>query len=179
MIDKNRIEEIARSHGYSEFKWISGRDVRVGQWVRLKCMFGCPSYGKKAACPPAVPSIPECRELFSEYEHVLVLRIWVQLEHAEDRKQWSRSMNLDLHPIERETFLAGYRKAFLLYMDQCRICEDCPGTREECRFPEKLRPSPEALGVDIFATVRAAGFPIEVLADCDQEMNRYAFLLVE
>lgn len=179
MVDKNRIEEIARSHGCLDCKWISGADVRVGQWVRFKCMFGCPSYGKKAGCPPSVPSISECRELFSEYNHILVLRISAQLPRPEDREQWSRSKNLDLLPIERETFLAGYRKAFLLFMDQCRICESCPGTREECRFPEKARPCPEALGVDVFATVGAAGFPIEVLTDCDQEMNRYAFLLVE
>jgi predicted metal-binding protein len=41
------------------------------------------------------------------------------------------------------------------------------------------RPCPEALGVDVFSTVRNAGFPIEVLTGFDQEMNRYAFLLVE
>ena len=41
------------------------------------------------------------------------------------------------------------------------------------------RPSPEALAVDVFGTVRSLGFPIEVLSDYDQTMNRYAFLLVE
>jgi predicted metal-binding protein len=40
------------------------------------------------------------------------------------------------------------------------------------------RPCPEALGVDVFSTLRKAGFPIEVLTEYGQKMNRYAFLLV-
>jgi hypothetical protein len=35
------------------------------------------------------------------------------------------------------------------------------------------------MAVDVFATVRQFGFPIQVLADYSQAMNRYAFLLVE
>jgi predicted metal-binding protein len=177
--DKRAIEEIARSHGCADFKWISGADVRVRQWVRFKCMFGCASYGKKGGCPPSVPSVSECRELFGEYEHILVLHLSAKLAHPEDRKEWSRSRNLELLPIERDAFLAGYPKAFLLFMDECRICEDCPGTREDCRNLAMSRPCPEALGVDVFSTVRSAGFRVEVLRDYDQEMNRYAFLLLE
>ena len=60
-----------------------------------------------------------------------------------------------------------------------RRCKDCPGTRINCLNPAMARPCPEALGVDVFATVRSAGFPIEVFTDYDKEMNRYAFLLVE
>jgi hypothetical protein len=33
--------------------------------------------------------------------------------------------------------------------------------------------------VDVFSTVRSAGFPLEVLTEYKQEMNRYAFLLLE
>jgi hypothetical protein len=35
------------------------------------------------------------------------------------------------------------------------------------------------MGVDVFATVRKHGFPIQVLKDYRDEMNRYAFLLVD
>jgi hypothetical protein len=41
------------------------------------------------------------------------------------------------------------------------------------------RPTPDALAVDVFSTVRKLGYPIEVLSDYDQEMNRYAFLLID
>jgi hypothetical protein len=35
------------------------------------------------------------------------------------------------------------------------------------------------MAVDVFSTVRQIGYPIEVLADYCQAMNRYAFLLIE
>jgi len=35
------------------------------------------------------------------------------------------------------------------------------------------------MGVDVFATARQYGYPIEVLRDRSQVMNRYAFLLIE
>jgi len=178
-MDKKAVEAIVLQHGYQDFRWISGSDVQVAQWVRLKCMFGCDSYGKKGGCPPAVPSIPECRELFSEYGHILILHIPARLDNPEDRREWSRKVNLSLLPVEREIFLAGYHKAFLLFMDECRLCRDCPGTRASCRNPASARPGPEALGMDVYSTVRKAGYPIAVLTDYYQEMNRYAFILVE
>jgi len=81
--------------------------------------------------------------------------------------------------LERAVFLAGYHKAFLLFMDTCSLCAACPGVRGECKNPASARPSPEAMAVDVFATVRQYDYPIEVLSDYSQTMNRYAFLLIE
>lgn len=179
MIDRKKIEQTARRQGWADFKWIAGRDVQVREWTRFKCMFGCDTYGKKGGCPPNVPSIPECRELFKEYKHILVIHLSAKFDHPDQRKAWSRKHNAKLLKLERAVFLAGHYKAFLLFMDECRVCAECPGMRLECRNPRLSRPCPEALGVDVFATVRAIGFPIEVLTDYKQTMNRYAFLLVE
>jgi len=68
---------------------------------------------------------------------------------------------------------------FLLFMDSCHLCNECPGGRTECNNPRSARPSPEGMGIDVFTTVRQAGYPIQVLNDYGQAMNRYAFLLVE
>jgi predicted metal-binding protein len=81
--------------------------------------------------------------------------------------------------LERAVFLAGFEKAFLLFMDSCCICAICPGVREECKHPRAARPSPEAMAVDVFATVRRYGYPIEVLSNYSDMMHRYAFLLIE
>lgn len=174
-----RIEDRARHFGAEECKWTSGDEVRVRQWVRFKCMFGCDTYGKKGSCPPAVPSISECRDLFREYDRILVMRLSTRLDDPKDRGEWCRKKNAKLLKLEREVFLSGHHKAFLLEMDECRICKECAKTRIDCRNPKLARPSPEALGVDVFETVRSLGFPIEVLDEYDQTMNRYSFLLVE
>lgn len=175
---REQIEKIVQGGGYDDFRWIDPQQIVVAQWVQMKCRYGCGSYGKCASCPPNVPSIEENRAFFAEYRQALVLRFHAQVV-AEERQQWSRQINLDLLKLEREFFLAGYRKAFVLFMDNCAICADCAPTREECKLPNLSRPSPEGLGVDVFATVRSVDFPIEVLRDYDQPMNRYAFLLVE
>jgi len=179
MADRARVEKILDEQGFGDCRWISGKEIRVAQWVRFKCMFGCDSFGKKGTCPPAIPSVLEAREFFSEYDHAVVIHFAVKVRHPDDRKEWSRKESLRLLALERAVFLAGFQKAFVLFMDECRICGDCSGTREACLQKKMARPGPEALGVDVFATVRSLGYPIEVLTDPRQEMNRYAFLMVE
>ena len=178
-MDRKKIESIIQENGYKDFKWISGSDVVISQWTRFKCMYGCPSYGNKGSCPPSVPSILECREFFSEYKNIVVIHIKQQLGNSEDLTAWSRETNLHLLEMEKSAFQLGYYKAFLLFMDECQICNQCSETRKECNNPHLSRPSPEALGVDVFATVRKLGLPVEVLTDKTQEMNRYSFLMIE
>ncbi len=151
----------------------------MAHWVRFKCTFGCSSYGKKGSCPPQVPSVEECRAFFSEYSEAVVFHITRKVDCPEDRVPWSKEVSKELLKIERAVFWSGYHKAFMLFMDECRLCAKCAGDRESCINKEDSRPGPESLAVDVFSTVRSIGYPIEVLHSYDQEMNRYAFLMVE
>jgi hypothetical protein len=45
--------------------------------------------------------------------------------------------------------------------------------------PRPGRPTLESMAIDVFSTVRKLGYPIEVLKDYSEEMNRYAILLIE
>ena len=166
-------------HGYEDFKWMDPKDVVVSHWVRMKCMYGCKSYGRNASCPPNVPSVAECQQFFTEYHRAALFHFTKRVDKPEDRHAWPRKVNQKLLQLERAVFLAGYHKAFLLAMDSCAICATCPGTRGACTHPMAARPSPEAMAVDVFATVRRQHYPIQVLPDHDQEMNRYALLLIE
>jgi predicted metal-binding protein len=179
MADRAQLDSLFSQHGYAEYKWIRPRDIVVGQWVRMKCMFGCAEYGRNACCPPNVPSVPDSRRFFDEYRTGVIFRFTKRVDLPEDRHAWSRGVNMELLKLEKAVFVAGYEKVFLLFMDSCCFCADCPGTREGCINPQSARPSPESMAVDVFATVRRCGFPIEVLADYTEAMNRYAFLLVE
>lgn len=179
MKHREALNALFKEHGYKDFKWIDPKKIVVSSWVRMKCRFGCGEYGKNACCPPNTPDIQECREFFRDYKEAVVFHFAAQVEKPEDRFAWTKEINLNLVKLEREVFISGYRKAFLLVMDSCNFCEDCPGVRSECKNPKKSRPAPEAMGVDVFATVRGYGFPIEVLHDYSQRMNRYAFLMVD
>jgi predicted metal-binding protein len=166
-------------HGYEDYRWIDPREIVVSHWVRMKCMFGCKSYGKGGACPPHLPSVPDCQAFFREYEEAAIFRFTKAVEKPEDRFAWTKEINTKLQDLERDVFLSGYHKAFLLFMDSCNLCASCSGTRETCYQPKLSRPTPEGMAVDVFATVRKVHYPIEVLSDYEKSMNRYAFLLIE
>ena len=115
--NKDQIEQIIRSHGFTDYKWLDPRnDITVAQWVRFRCRFGCGEYGKSGSCPPAVPPIDECREMIREYENAVMLHFTMQSPTYNDKFKYMSEL-LDL---EHEIFLAGYYKVFLLqYADCC------------------------------------------------------------
>jgi predicted metal-binding protein len=176
---KKELEAKFRKGGFMDFKWIDPVKIVVSQWVRLKCMYGCGEYGRTASCPPNVPTVAECERFFREYKNVAVFHFAAKLKKPEARHAWTRKLNLALLKLEKEVFLSGHEKAFLLFLDSCNMCDACAAHREACKEPRMARPTPEAMGVDVFATVRAVGSPIEVLSDYRQTMNRYAFLLID
>lgn len=179
MADIERIETIIHQHGYEDFKWLDPKDIVVSQWVRLKCEFGCSSYGRIAACPPNTPTVEECRRFFSEYATGIVFHIQKIAPDRDERRAWSAKTNVSLAKLERDVFLAGYPKAFLLFMDSCEICAECVPDRKGCKEAKLSRPTAEGMAVDVFSTVRKLGYPIEVLTDPTAQMNRYAFLMVD
>ena len=179
MVDWKALEDIFHTHGLEDFKRLDPRKIIVSTWVRMKCRFGCDEYGRTAACPPEVPSVDDCRLFFQEYEAAAVFHFQKSVAKPEDRFDWTRSVNRGLLEVEREVFLAGYPKAFLLFLDSCNLCPECAGRAEACRLPEQARPTPEALAIDVFATVSRIGYPIQVLKEYSQPMDRYAFLLIE
>ncbi len=179
MSDQQELEGIFAKHGYTDFRWIDPKDIVVAEWVRIKCTFGCGEFGRNASCPPNVPPVAECRNFFDDYTRGAVFHFEKAVDAPEDRHEWTKGVNSALLILERAVFVAGYEKAFLLFMDSCGLCKKCAGTREECYNPRSARPTPEAMAVDVFSTVRKIGYPLQVLADYRQAMNRYAFLLID
>ena len=153
--------------------------IVISQWVRMKCMFGCVEYGRIACCPPNTPSVDECKTFFSDYSIGVVFHFERKLKKPEERHEWAKGINEKLVNLEREVFLAGNPKAFILFMDSCSLCKNCTAERLKCRRKRCARPSPEGMAVDVFSTVKQIGYPIKVLKDYSEKMNRYAFLLVE
>ncbi len=173
------LEAFFVERGFTDFRWLDPREIVVAEWVRMKCLYGCVEYGKNAACPPNAPPVDACARFFRDYRRAVVFHFAKTVEKPEDRHAWSRKINLGLLELEGEVFKAGFVKAFLLPMDSCNYCADCPGVRTACKEPKLSRPTPDAMAMDVYSTVRKIGYPIEVLSAYGQEMNRYAFLLID
>jgi len=157
---------LATQLGAIEAKIIDPGSVVTAAWVRLKCQFGCDGYDSTLMCPPHSPTPEVTRRVLDSYKKAILIR-------ADD--------NVDVSEIavkmEREAFLADYYKAFSFGSGPCRLCRECPF--DECRHADRARPSMEASGIDVFATARENGFPIEVLRDYSCKGNYYGLLLLE
>ena len=174
-----RIEKMARDHGVKDFKWIRPQSIITDYWVRAKCMFGCPSYGKKACCPPEIFSVAECKQFFAGFKSGLFFHFAIKFKDPEMRFPWAQEVNKRILDLEKEVFLSGFYKAFVFVPAPCRICQKCQKTKGECNHPYLARPTLEAFAVDVYATARKLGYPIQVLKSYQEETNRFGLLMVE
>jgi len=153
--------------GAVDAKLIPASQVFTGEWVRLKCQYGCGCYASSRNCPPYSPTPERTRRILDEY-HSAILVHGGQTTDIRDV----------VVKLEREVFLAGYHKAFAYACGPCQLCDKCD-LEGACRHADDSRPAMEACGIDVFATARAAGFPIEVVTSHDCAQNYYGLVLVE
>lgn len=164
--DLQRLVDRAVEMGALEAKPIEPASVVTAEWVRWKCRFGCGGYGSSLCCPPHSPTPAETRRLLDCYTRAILVHC----------KPGTRVKPI-VAALEREAFLAGYYRAFALGEGPCHLCEEC--NLERCIHAREARPAMEACGIDVFATVRANGYPIEVVTDRSCDQNYYGLLLVD
>jgi len=166
-VDFDRLIRRAHELGAVEAKPIDPRSVVTAAWVRLKCQFGCPHYNTRLCCPPYTPTA-------EQFEKVLACYTRAFLFH---------SRGMDVSPgdiafeLEQELFFRGFYRAIGLGAGPCRLCKTCH--LEQCLHPLQARPAMEACSIDVYATVRANGYAIEVVRDRTETPNRYGLILIE
>jgi len=159
--------EAARRLGAKDAKIISPETVVTAPWVRLKCQYGCGGWGKRLTCPPHSPTPEQTRAVLDGY------RLAILVHSSGD---WAPVTPL-VAALEREIFLAGHYQAFAFGCGPCGECEECNLT--SCQHPRQARPAMEASGIDVYATARGNGFPIEVARDRTCPTNYYGLVLIE
>ena len=162
----SRLVDEALNRGALEAKPISAQSIVTAPWVRLKCTYGCDGFGTSHCCPPKNPTPKEKQEILDGYTSALLV-------HFDGKSNPTRV----IVELERSAFLAGYYKAFGFGAGPCLLCKTC--RTEKCIHREKARPAMEACGIDVYATARNNGFPIDVLRDESCEENYYGLLLLE
>ena len=170
------IIEKALSWGVLDAKVISTASIAVGEWVRLKCQYGCPNYGTRLDCPPNGMSTDLMRRLLAEYRRAIVLKLR-RLPHY--RPEGSGLV----HRVERELFLAQFPRAFAIGAGSCGLCPDeCIRQPGRCPHPYNIRPSAESLGIDWFTTLCNIGWEVRVLpnpASTDDLPPSFSLVLVD
>ncbi len=112
-MNKKLIEKTLNGYNFSDFQWINPQDIKVSQWVRMKCTFGCGDFGS-GTCPPNVPSVEECKTFLNEYSNAVIIRLSKHADKNAYPSDWSKETTKELLEIERLVFLMNYPKTFLL-----------------------------------------------------------------
>jgi len=154
--------------GAKDARIIAASDVETAPWVRWKCQFGCDGYGRCLVCPPFTPGPEEMRKVLDAYHRAVLIHFDPEAD-----------VKAAVAELEREIFLCGAWKAFGLGAGPCYLCKKCPVDEGRCRHAERARPAMEACGIDVFSTVKKAGFPIEVVKSTRQCPNYYGLVLVD
>jgi predicted metal-binding protein len=168
------------------YKEIEYEDIVFDKKVQSFCVnsqFKCPYYAHSWACPPEAPYL---EEKISKYSHFFLiytkfnLAAYVasnQKKYPERSKQqiinrfYAKSLTRDDLEEEVQQFLKEFKRnsenSLILWDGHCRICEqkgykNCAYEQnEECRFPQEIRFSMEAVGIHVTKTVQNLGLEIE------------------
>jgi predicted metal-binding protein len=165
----------AEKLGVSWAKLIHPKDVVTGEWVRLKCQYGCGGYGTCLTCPPYSPTPEYTRKMLGEYSKALILVYDLSPDSRE--RGIRRRMRKQIASLEREMFLDGYYKAFGMACGPCNLCRSCD-VGQPCRFENLARPSMEACGIDVYATLANAGYKLKVIKSLNQMCHFCGLILV-
>jgi predicted metal-binding protein len=166
-IDFDHLIQRAFELGAVEAKPIDPKSVVLAPWVRLKCQFGCPHYSTRLCCPPYTPTPEQFQEVLDCYTEAFLFH----------------SKGMEIRPgdiafeLEQGLFFQGFYKALGLGAGPCWLCKKC--NLEQCVHPLEARPAMEACGIDVYATARANGYPIQVVRDKTEIPNRYGLVLIE
>ena len=188
---EEEIKKMAINDGAFVVSLINPDDVVVGNWVRLKCQFGCPSYAKKLSCPPYSPTPDETRKVLNEYSKAYLIgykgsTIFNKYDKGNDESLFPnvlKNIRKSLFEIEKHAFLSGYYKAFVYgFCGPCTTCDKCVIEEDilTCKYATESRPSMEASGIDVFKTVQNAGLELEVQSSRNlNDLRLFTLLLIE
>jgi predicted metal-binding protein len=168
--------EKAKRRGVSWVKIIHPKNVVIAEWVRLKCQYGCGRYGTCLTCPPFSPTPEYTRKMLKPYSKALIMIYDIPPQPQERRIR--QKMRKGIASLEREMFLDGYYKAFGMASGPCNLCKICDIT-QPCKFEDLARPSMEACGIDVYATLANVGYKLEVVKSYDQICHYCGLILID
>ena len=99
--------------GATHAKQIHPSSVVTAPWVRLKCQFGCPGYGRGLCCPPHTPTAEQTRAILDSYHRAILFHL--EVSDAEQQKKGNQEYMDRLIQLEGEIFKDQYLQGFCFH----------------------------------------------------------------
>jgi len=171
----NSLLEEGLNAGMNQAEIITTDNVVVDERVLYKCIFSCTGYNNNLNCPPFVMKPEETRKLLKQYNYGILYRKLDAPENfcgpqASTHKKWaeiSRDLQGIMANLENSAFYKGFYFALAFGGGRCRFCSlegDCKGLENRiCIQPYKSKPPMEAIGIDVYSTLRALNWKVSVI----------------
>ncbi len=165
----NNLKAKAHDLSASDAKIISTNKIPIEDEIIDFCKEPlCEGYGKSIYCPPHIMKPQRFRDLFSKYENAIFFKIDVSTKTLLSEGRFNEFRKIYEIATELEVFAikAGFSKSKGFAAGSCKpvFCPEyqCQGliNGETCRYPDKARPSMEAVGINVFKLVRDVGWEI-------------------
>lgn len=171
---KSLLEEGLKA-GMTQAAFVKADQIVVDDRVFYKCR-NCSGYGNSLSCPPFVMKPSETRELLKLYHHGIIYRKLDAPERfcgaeASVNKTWSQQVSRDVQEtvaaLEGSAFYKGFYFALAFGGGRCKLCSmdgECKGLESRtCRQPFKKKPAMEAVGIDVYSTLRELNWEVSVV----------------
>jgi predicted metal-binding protein len=166
----SKLEKKALEFGASDATIIDVSIITIEDTIIEYCKKPiCASYGKSAHCPPHAPKPAEARNLMQPFQKALLFKLDVasKVLMSDDNSKAFRRIYEIASQLEKEAQDTGFVHAkglaagsclpVFCKKNKCRVIEE----NKECRFPTLARPSMEAIGINVFKLIQAAGWEIQ------------------
>lgn len=172
--DLEKFRKMAIELGATDAKIITSDMVVIDERVYAKCIWPkCEHYGTNINCPPYTMGPDQMRNLVKRYRYGIFLRVEVPPELVAGSgaktaayKPYGMKRHEIVAKIEAEAFYDGHPYALGFAGGPCKLYF-CPNVecsalkpRHACRHPLKARSAMEAVGMDVFAMAKKAGWKI-------------------
>jgi len=133
------------------YSFISKSEITIDREKYLNiCQKNCNYYGKNYSCPPYAPKLSDYSKEYTKL-FVVMFRIKMSQIDIEDNFERLKTSNnilrQEIEGLMRK--LESCNKSKFLSSGPCKLCSRCLAVIDKpCRYPEKMRYSLEALGVD-------------------------------
>ncbi|MBD3254132.1 MAG: hypothetical protein GF383_03525 [Candidatus Lokiarchaeota archaeon] len=173
---------------------IQSEDIYFSPNVQEMCVttsFTCPNYNKSWSCPPVAPYMEKETLKYNEFYLVYSkfdLESYVKETKAKHPKRseqkiknrfymkyiYQNDLDVEINKLF-EQYKSAYEQKLVLYDGSCRICMikkvgNCTyESGEPCRYPDEMRYSMEAVGIEVIKTV------LNLKADIEYPSNKYTY----
>ena len=162
--------------GFTEAKFIRMPQIELSEAVRIRCQFHCAQGGKCRFSPPLSPEAGKIRLLLEEYKLGVMIRREVEDDSDFAHNWMAFGHNVSL--LEKGANKRGYARAFAIGVGNCQYLHH-DDSRRPCSYENKIRPTLEAIGVELQETLAAVMMEEHLVREKGQPFNLFGLMLVE